>query len=417
MLLTERPEPRGAKKRQRRILPGPSLATRPFEGAALLDELDGTRCALFQSARDVALWIQTPPDQRAGLFWPEAGRRNDLHGPPARAGGALKRLRTNPESARPGAVADACTAISEWAQDEGGIPLTAVYFAELAAGAMKDDPLLALAAGRINRFHALYERARHWFERGIDVARAHADRSAQGAGYLSWGNMEFQRGRHAAARRFFIRAWKIARKFHLREIGGAARHNLMTLALELGKFDEAQDHALAAYRFYGRQHDRMPYFAHDVAQLWAWQGYYAASYPVFQAAAPLITHPKERIKILANLGRAAAALGDSDTFFDAWQGVTAYVPQPNEHLAEAYVNIGEGALLLGLLSQAHEVASRALALARQRGEASTEAQAEALLWKVRTPTEQPPPLEPPDTVKALSRWLLKTLQAQAAPSA
>jgi hypothetical protein len=97
--------------------------------------------------------------------------------------------------------------------------------------------------------------------------------------------------------------------------------------------------------------------------------------------------------------------------------VTAYVPQPNEHLAEAYVNIGEGALLLGLLSQAHEVASRALALARQRGEASTEAQAEALLWKVQTPAEPPPPLEPPDTVKALSRWLLKTLQAQAAPSA
>jgi tetratricopeptide (TPR) repeat protein len=305
--------------------------------------------------------------------------------------------------------------ISDWAEDEG-LTSTAVYYAELAASALSDDPLLALVAGRINRRHAMYERARHWYERGIDLARSHADRPAQAAGYLSWGNMEFQRGRHAAARRFFIRGWRIARKFHLRDEGGAARHNLMTLALELGKFDEAQEHALAAYRFYGRQHERMPYFAHDVAQLWAWQAFYAAAYPIFLAAVPLITHPKERIKLLANLGRAAAGLGESQVFFDAWQGVTAYVPKPNEHLAEAYVNIGEGALLLGLAAQAHEVASRALALARERGEASTEAQAEALLGKVRTSTAPPPPLEPPDTVKALSRWLLRTLQERAAPS-
>jgi tetratricopeptide (TPR) repeat protein len=416
MLLTERPEPTGARKRHRRILPGPSLATRPFEGAALLDELEGTRGALFTWARDVALWVQTPPDQRSGLFWPDAPRVLDLQGPSARAAAALRGLWTHPESVRSAAVAEACTSISEWAENEGGLASTAIYFAELAASASEDDALLALAAGRVNRRYAVYERARHWYERGIDLARAHADRPAQAAGYLSWGNMEFQRGRHASARRFFVRAWRTARKFHLREEGGAARHNLMTLALERGKFDEAQDHALAAFRFYGRQHGRMPYFAHDVAQLWAWQRFYSAAYPVFLAAVPLITHPKERIKLLANLGRAAAGLGESQVFFDAWQGVTAYVPRPNEHLAEAYVNIGEGALLLGLAAQAHDVGSRALALARERGESSTEAQAEALLSKVRTPTAPLVPLEPPDTVKALSRWLLQTLQERAAPS-
>lgn len=417
MLLTERPEPQGTKKRQRRLLPGPPLATRPFEGAALLDELSGERFVLFQWARDVALWIQTAADERVGLFRPEAARQDNVHGPLARASSTIQRLRAKPHSMRHDTLAEACTVIREWAQEVGGLSATEIYFAELAAWAARDDPQLALTAGRVNRRHALYERARHWFECGIDVARAQADRSTQAAGYLSWGNMEFQRGRHPAARRFFNRAWRIARKFHLRELGGAARHNLMTLALELGKFDEAQDHALAAFRFYGRQHDRMPYFAHDVAQLWAWQGYFAASYPVFRAAAPFISHPKERIKILANLGRAAAALGESDVFFESWHGVTAYVPQPNEHLAEAYVNIGEGALLLGLLSQAHDVASRALTLARQRGEASTEAQAEALLWKVRSPTPPPPPQEAPDSVKALSRWLLRTLQERAAPSA
>lgn len=210
MLLTERPEPTGARKRQRRIVPAPSLGVRPFEGAPLLDELDGAAATLFQLARDVALWIGTPPDQRSGLFRPGVGQAVELRGSLARAGGVLRQLRANPALARSETVAAACVAISEWAQDEGTLSATAIYFAELAAGASSDDPLLALAAGRVNRRHALYERARHWFERGIDVARAHADRSAQGAGYLSWGNMEFQRGKHAAARRFFIRAWRIA---------------------------------------------------------------------------------------------------------------------------------------------------------------------------------------------------------------
>jgi tetratricopeptide (TPR) repeat protein len=410
MLLTERPEPRGAKKRQRRVIPWPSLATRPFEGAALLDELDGIHRALFQWARDVALWIQTAPEQRPGLFRLEAAQQSEVGGVLARPCGTIQRMRANPNTTPNHAIADACTVISEWARDAGELRATEVCFAELAAGAANQNPELGLTAGRVNRRHALYARARHWYEAAIDLAKVQEDRSAQAAGYLSWANMEFQRGKHAIARRLFLRAWRTARKFRLRELGGAARHNLMTLALELERYDEAQEHALAAFRFYGRQHERIQYFAHDVAQLWAWQGYFSAALPIFVAAAPLITNPKERIKLLANLGRAAAGLGDTDAFFDAWEGVTGYLPQSNEHLAEAYVNIGEGALLLGLQNQAHEVAERALALARQRGEASTEAQAEALLWKLRGPTLPQSPREPPDTVKALSRWLLRTLQ-------
>jgi tetratricopeptide (TPR) repeat protein len=325
-------------------------------------------------------------------------------------------MRSQPESARADSIAEACTGIGEWAEDNG-LTNTAVYFLELAAWAAPDDPLLALTAGRANRRSALYERARHWFERGIDVARAQENRPAQAAGHLSWGNMEFQRGRHRLAHRYFLRAWRIARKFHLREEGGAARHNMMTLALELGRFDDAQEHALAAYRFYGRKHGRMPYFAHDVAQLWSWQGFYTAAVPIFRAVMPLIDRPKERIKVLANLGRAAAAMGDVDTFFEAWRGVAAYVPEPNEHLAEAYVNIGEGAMMLGLSAQAQDVAARALSLARARGERSTEAQAEALTNAIRAPAPaKRPPREVPDTVKALSSWLLKALEDHAAPS-
>lgn len=416
MLLTERPEPVRGNKRRRRVLPAPTLATRPFEGAALLDELTGAEGELFDWARDVALWVQTPDDHKRGLFRGGNDCQFTGEGALARAAGVLSGMRSRPQTVRGDAIAEACTGISEWAEGEA-LTNTAVYFLELASWAAPDDALLALAAGRANRRNALYERARHWFERGIDVARAQEDRPAQAAGHLSWGNMEFQRGRHKFARRYYLRAWKIARRFHLREEGGAARHNMMTLALELGRFDEAQEHALAAYRFYGRKHERMPYFAHDVAQLWSWQGLHTAAVPIFRAVMPLIDRPKERIKVLANLGRAAAGMGDVDTFFEAWIGVATYVPESNEHLAEAYVNIGEAAMLLGLSAQAQDVAARALSLARARGERSTEVQAEALTNAIRAPAPgKRPPREAPDTVKALSSWLLKTLKDQAAPS-
>ena len=60
-----------------------------------------------------------------------------------------------------------------------------------------------MKAGRLNRFYAQYERARHWFEAAADVSRIQEKRSAQAIALLSWGNLDFQRGSFVGARRRF----------------------------------------------------------------------------------------------------------------------------------------------------------------------------------------------------------------------
>jgi hypothetical protein len=78
MLLTERPEPKGVRKRRggwKAALPPPLPHRGGFECASILDELEGKLGELvFQRARDVLLWNVTPAQQRDSLFEPTPHR-------------------------------------------------------------------------------------------------------------------------------------------------------------------------------------------------------------------------------------------------------------------------------------------------------------------------------------------------------
>src|SRR5687768_497092 len=87
-----------------------------FEGAAVLDEMDGPLgVLLFQLARDVYVWSATPPDERAGLF---EARADDALAALLRAADpdpqletallALVRMTGAPESNREEQVSMAC---------------------------------------------------------------------------------------------------------------------------------------------------------------------------------------------------------------------------------------------------------------------------------------------------------------------
>src|SRR5829696_5643265 len=72
MLVTERPEPKGMRKRRggwKAALPPPLPYRGGFECASILDEIEGElRELAFQRARDVLLWNAIPAQQRASLF-------------------------------------------------------------------------------------------------------------------------------------------------------------------------------------------------------------------------------------------------------------------------------------------------------------------------------------------------------------
>jgi tetratricopeptide (TPR) repeat protein len=414
MLLSERPEPDGVRKRRggwKAALPPPLPYRGGFECAAILDELQGELGLIaFQRARDVLVWVTAPVHQRGSLF-----RRShvgtstvpDSAADVATAFRTLNRLVTQPAEVSTARIADACTTISHWAA-ANAFPETAVWYAELAALAEPGNPQRAWLVGRALRQNHHYERSRQWLERTVGLARRLGNRSVQGAAYLSLGNLEFHIGNHRTARRWWTTAWRLARKYHL-DHAAPARHHLMRLCMIQGKFLEAEEHAAAAFELYDPADASFPGFAHDAAQLWSWQAYFGLAVAVFQAVMPLLT-PKEQFIAAANLARAAAGAGDRARFLDAWEEVEKRVSVRNEYVAEGLASVAEGAQFLGLTARAAELAKRAEAIARESRLPDTVELAQAIQQRVRTSAPAPKPIQPPDHVRALATRILRALE-------
>ncbi|HEX6036587.1 tetratricopeptide repeat protein [Longimicrobium sp.] len=396
----------------------------PFEGAEILDEIPGTLgLVLWQRLRDVLLWTYTPIASRTDLYCesdkpaepvPAFLRETGGHVALAHPLQAVEALCTHPDLIGTDAVIAACLQISKWATDEGYV-ITAVHFSEAAYFLRPSDSGLAFNAGRACRRRAAYERAETWFSRAIYLARATKDWISYADALLGWGNMEFQRANFDAARSLYLRAFRTAKKGKVRKLGAAAQHNLLLLAIELRDWVAAAPHAQLAYELYPADNERWPYLAHDVALAWMWQGYFNEALPVFVEAFRLFTAPVERLQVWANIGRTAAALGDSNKFFEAVAYVTARTHNAGEFVASSLVNLAEGARSLGLVLQARQLAQQALEVARRRGEGSTAAHAESFLAHLADRDARDVVRTAPDDVHALSAQLTDALRRYSNP--
>jgi tetratricopeptide (TPR) repeat protein len=395
----------------------------PFEGAEILDEIPGTvGLVLWQRLRDVLLWASVPVSARADLYceshhieeMPPFMRETGGHALLVHPLRTIEALCMSPEFIGSDPVISACLRIGEWATGEGYVT-TAVHYAEAAHYLRPDDSGLAFNAGRACRRRAAYERAETWFRRAIYLARSNSDWISYADALLGWGNMEFQRANFNAARTLYLRAWRTARKGKVRKLGAAAQHNLLLLAIELRDWDATAPHARLAYELYPADNERWPYLAHDVALAWMWQGYFREALPVFLEAFRLFTTPVERLQVWSNIGRTAAALGDSTKFFEAVAYVTARTHNAGEFVAASLVNLAEGARSLGLVLQARQLAQQALEVARRRGENSTAAHANTLLIEIADSSARTIVRSAPDDVHALSARLTVGLRRLSSP--
>jgi tetratricopeptide (TPR) repeat protein len=396
----------------------------PYEGAEILDEIPGTvGLVLWQRLRDVLLWASLPITAERAELYCESHRPEAVPAFMRETGGyeglayplrAMEALCTSPEFIGADAVIAACLQISRWATDQGYVA-TAVHFAEAAYALRSDDSGLAFNAGRACRRRAAYERAETWFSRAIYLARGSKDWISYADALLGWGNMEFQRAKFDKARSLYLRAFRTAKKGKVRKLGAAAQHNLLLLAIELRDWEAAVPHAQLAYDLYPADSERWPYLAHDVALAWMWQGYYTEALPVFSEAFRLFAAPVERLQVWANLGRTAAALGDSTKFFEAVAYVTARTHNPGEFVAASLVNLAEGARSLGLVVQARQLAQQGLEVARRRGESSTAAHAETILTNLAQTEARAVVRAAPEHVHALSVRLTEALRQYPTP--
>jgi tetratricopeptide (TPR) repeat protein len=363
-----------------------------FEGAAVLDEMEGPLGALlFQLARDVYVWGATPPEKRQGLFEAHADeslsallRAADADLQLETALLALVRMTGAPEGNAEDQVSLACQHVAHWADQNGHLE-TAIAFAQGAAVVMPDEAALSFAVGRLARRRAEYGRAETWYRRAIALARQSGDWSTYSMSFLGLGTLYLQRGKLAASRRFLLRALRTARRHSLRGLQGSALHDLAGVASEMGQVQEAERLAREAFEMYGPEHPRLVALAADVAYFWIGAGRFRPALTVLQSLVHHMQRREERVMAQANMVRAAAGAGERRLFEQTWDEVWDRMSrtQSLENAAAVMLELAHGAAMLGEHERAERAAERAVEVARERGESKVLLTAESVLDQVR----------------------------------
>lgn len=396
----------------------------PLEGGAVLAEVGGPLGVIvWQGLRDVLLWAETPPEERRGLFAPEAGDARSRSIASAAPDDALREplsilrdLAAAPFEAIPAVVADACAAIRKWAEKRGALA-TALAYAQNSALAEPTAPARALIVARLAVELGDHARAEIWYRRAIGIARRARNWRVYARAFSGLATLYQDRGNLPAAQRFHLRALRGARRGGLRGERAVALHDLFGVAVETGRAGDADRYAREAFAAYSPGNRRLAALAHDVAYFWMEEGHFARAVEVFQAVAPLIDEPAQRLWVESDLMRAAAGAGDDTLARRVAERVReqSALPELSSAAARAQLELARGELLLEDWEAAKAAAEEALRLARMHREGRTLLMAEALLEAIRadrTAGRAAPrdPKKAPAAVDTLAADLVRSLQ-------
>lgn len=359
----------------------PVPAGRRDDGEILREiEPEPLAVALWRAVRDVRLWADVPPASRGELQRRptlEVRARNaaavacaaTLADPHAAglvtAVPVLASLMERPAAAEPAAVAAACAAVSTWAEErEAPAFEVAVQFAEAAACVEPEVASHAVRAARISRRMADHARAQVWYERGITLARRSADVEPYIRGYLGYGRLLSERGRHDAARRALLKAARRAYSAGRRTLAAEAHHDLLLAYLQAGDHPRALRHARYAFLTYPLRHPRFPLLAHDAGLLLINVALAAQALPLLRVA--LLGMPAWAQPLgWATLAYAAAATRD-DLGFDSARRMAQKPSGPGTNLTAAVlISLAEAHRLRQDWTEAEQLAAEALVAARK----------------------------------------------------
>jgi tetratricopeptide (TPR) repeat protein len=363
-----------------------------LEGSELLDEFSGAAgLALWQSMRDATLWAGArEPEDRAGLFQPgayeqrlrqiEAAGLDAAIDAPLRALAAVSR---DPEAVREDDILTACREIANWAEGQEKLG-TAISMAQAGALAAPTNAAAGFRVGQLARRKGEGARAESWFRRVIGLGRQAKDWASYAEAFLGLGNLYLQRGNAPAARRFFIRGLRAARRHGLRDIVARALHDLFVIAVNAAPPTEALEYARSAFKAYGASHPKLPVLAHDLAYFWMQRGRFAQALSVFQGLLPHMAQPWERMQNVADIARAAGAAGNRPAFDEAWQELWSFAGDwyTRPTASQALLDMARGAASLKEWALAERAATTSRDVAARREEARVVMEAEALLDSV-----------------------------------
>ncbi len=378
----------GKEVRRRWRIPPPILSDADSpgpEGLNVVGEFQNELgVLLWKVLRSILLWADIPAADRPGLFSEGAVEQRQLEilsaVPPNERSlreslESLLPLYAAPERVDREQIGVACHRIATWA-DGKEAPQTALEFIQAASLACPGNGQYALAVAKASRDLAQYARAEAWYQRAVGLARQSKDWETYAIAYLSHGNMLRRRGALPAARRSFIKALRRARRQGVRELEAKALHDLHSLELQAGRRERAMELAVSAIRAYGPSHPSLPILAHDVAYAWVEAGRHGHALPVLMEMLPKIPATVRPVG-LGSIARAAGGVGDASAFDWSVDQLESYSAAPG--VAEAWVEVARGAILLGRHDEARQAVATAESMAAARGEGHVRFMAESIL--------------------------------------
>lgn len=379
--------------RRWRTPPPLTRGTESLEGMEILREVGGeVGILLWQAYRNVMFWAAAEQGERGRLFSADAGRKRreelaEARIPEEIAGplSAFGEMLTAPDSTSGEAVAQACTGIAHWAEEQGHVN-TALAYTQAAAVAAPRNARLSLAVGKLARRRAEAARAETWFRHTVMIARQVGDWDSYSRAYIALGNMLIARGNLPAAGRMHIKALRAARRKGLQQIQGMALHDMFVIAHEMGREEQAEEYARQAFRAYGAGHPSLVVLGHDIAYFWMERGYFAQALEIFQRLEPNVTEPRVRLLLSANVARAAAGVGERDLFRKAWTQVARMAKDPELQgiVANVMLELAFGAASLSEWDRAEQAAQESLDTAIKHSQGKVRFRAESLLDAIRS---------------------------------
>jgi hypothetical protein len=373
------------RRQPQRIPPPIDHGSERIDAEPVLLEYPGEMgVALWKTARAVRLWTQVQPDLRATAFRPDAYERRmalvervvtdaELRAELEIAAGVLRG-----EDVLPDQVADACARISDWALAVSCTG-TAIQFIQAAAFMRPTDASLAYRTARVAAIRTEHARAETWCRHTMVVARASRDWHYFVFALLVLGNLSQLRGNLPMGRRLAQRAVRVAKRHSLRETLGYAYTSLVGLT-PYSKPREVERYARGALETFSPGHPWLHATAHNLAIQWMDAGFFEAALTVFRGIPRDFGRMDEHLGIAANLARAAAAVGDMESYLEARARCERLLEHPatRQSAASSLVNLGRAALLAGDWDYAEACAARAGRLARELGHGREVLSAEAL---------------------------------------
>lgn len=212
----------------------------------------------------------------------------------------------------------------------------------------------------------MMERSGAWYRRARTLAVRAGETGELLRSLTGYGALLKELGRMDAARGWYARAERTAKRMGKRRRAAIAYHYSFALAAETGDTGTALDHAARALALYPVHDARLPFLLADFGYLLARLHHYRTAYGILERAGANLNAPADLSLVFSTAARAAGCVGWQERYEQSARAVLKLIQASEEYAPAALVNLAEGARGLRQWERADAYLRRALVIAERR---------------------------------------------------